>query len=47
MQDAEGPKFKIPETPLREKIAHSIVDTLGKRYHEQRKAAIAAAAAAK
>ncbi|KAK0416592.1 hypothetical protein QR680_012578 [Steinernema hermaphroditum] len=38
-----GPVFKIPELPLRDKIALGISDNIGHRYHDKRKAAAAEA----
>ncbi|VDN89695.1 unnamed protein product [Brugia pahangi] len=35
-----APAFKIPEVPVREKIAQSIAETIAKRYHDKRKIAI-------
>ncbi|TKR77460.1 hypothetical protein L596_018431 [Steinernema carpocapsae] len=38
-----GPVFKIPELPLRDKIALGITDTIGQRYHDKKKVAAAEA----
>ncbi|VDK80596.1 unnamed protein product [Litomosoides sigmodontis] len=35
-----APAFKIPEIPIREKIAQSITETVAKRYHDKRKVAM-------
>ncbi|KAM3723677.1 Splicing factor [Dirofilaria immitis] len=35
-----APAFKIPEIPVREKIAQSIAETIAKRYHDKRKVAM-------
>ncbi|CAG9531955.1 unnamed protein product [Cercopithifilaria johnstoni] len=35
-----APAFKIPEMPVREKIAQSIAETIAKRYHGKRKVAM-------
>ncbi|KAL4002566.1 Nuclear protein Es2 family protein [Acanthocheilonema viteae] len=35
-----APAFKIPEVPIREKIAQSIAETIAKRYHDKRKVAM-------
>ncbi|VDK71653.1 unnamed protein product [Onchocerca ochengi] len=35
-----APAFKIPEMPVREKIAQSIAETIAKRYHDKRKVAM-------
>jgi hypothetical protein len=43
---ADAPVFKIPEVPIRDKIANSMNDTIGKRYTDKRKAALHAAAQA-
>uniref|UniRef100_A0A914YAE3 Uncharacterized protein n=1 Tax=Panagrolaimus superbus TaxID=310955 RepID=A0A914YAE3_9BILA len=41
-----APVFKIPEVPIRDKIANSMNDTIGKRYTNKRKTALNAAAQA-
>lgn len=35
-----APKFKIPELPVRERIAHDIVEKITHCYHAKRKQAI-------
>ncbi|VDN02202.1 unnamed protein product [Thelazia callipaeda] len=37
---SSAPAFKIPEMPIREKIAQSITETIAKRYHDKRKIAM-------
>uniref|UniRef100_A0A915PIB1 Uncharacterized protein n=1 Tax=Setaria digitata TaxID=48799 RepID=A0A915PIB1_9BILA len=37
---ASAPAFKIPEMPVREKIAQSIAETIARRYHDKRKIAM-------
>ncbi|EJD76003.1 hypothetical protein LOAG_16964 [Loa loa] len=37
---SSAPAFKIPEIPVREKIAQSIAETIAKRYHDKRKVAM-------
>jgi protein DGCR14 len=43
---ADAPVFKIPEVPIRDRIANSMNDTIGKRYTDKRKTALAFAAQA-
>uniref|UniRef100_A0AC35G868 Uncharacterized protein n=1 Tax=Panagrolaimus sp. PS1159 TaxID=55785 RepID=A0AC35G868_9BILA len=43
---ADAPVFKIPELPIRDRIANSMNDTIGKRYTNKRKTALNAAAKA-
>ncbi|VDK20892.1 unnamed protein product [Anisakis simplex] len=38
--DGNAPTFKIPEVPIREKIAQEMTETIAKRYRDKRKAAI-------
>lgn len=42
----DAPVFKIPEVPIRDKLANSMNDTIGKRYTNKRKTALNAAALA-
>jgi protein DGCR14 len=41
--DLGGPSFRIPDVPLRDKLAHTVVDDISKVYHGKRKAAVEAA----
>ena len=44
--DVDGPTFKMPAVPARDKLAHEMTDTIAKRYHDKRRIAVDAAAKA-